>query len=61
MRMCDIIGEVTSRVTGWGGSSKSSKEFEEVCIIQSSKILPMMKILTSSLVGKRAAETCCGL
>lgn len=61
MRMYDMISEVTSRVTGWGGSSKSSKEFEEVCITQSSKILAMMKILTSILVGKRTAETCCGL
>ncbi|KAK4867372.1 hypothetical protein LT330_000882 [Penicillium expansum] len=29
MRMYEIIGEFTFRVTGWGGSSTSSKEFED--------------------------------
>lgn len=37
MRMYDMVGEAYSRVTGWGGSSKSSKEFEDVCTSQSLK------------------------
>ena len=57
MRMYDRIGEVTSRVTGWGGPSTSSKEFEDVCTPKTPKY-SHVETLTSIPVVNGAAETC---